>query len=903
MIVNIFNTVSAICNNYYFILCIQTTSFIFKAGLLFFLLAHILKTRKPSSSWFFLFIVVTCSAVEDLSWIISICRTLFDFPSKIIRDYIVSIAWSCNVFTYQALALFINSFNIRGNTLYRTFTYYVFLPISCVFFLFFIIERALNLQLLHYGEQFLVFYTNIILMPYTLFEALRILRKEVLPRIIQQQLKLSINFFLIPYLITNIWQVFPFIFVESQPTSHPEAVVISAILLIFTLLYFVKSIVRLRFLNLHDHVYDTQEFNFIYDFKTTLEEFGNASTISEVKMLSQQFLHKALKIDPQKVIFGIRKVYQVTDKEIFNSSNNAATHALIESFISQEDFACDPDTPENPGPAKILIYDEIAYTNFHEPTLTSRKLLSFLDAINADIFLPMYDQDRIIAYIAIARNARIKTFYTNVERDEMIVFTTYAAKIINLLQTRNLNELLKERKEIIDELYTKHQEITKYKESIQSFLKMNKGHSIGVLLYKNKNFHIVNEDATDILGCNPNVQVNDSVTKMITSLVSKIEKYRAPQSQIVKNIHDKRIVIAGLQHPDNSSIILMVHYAELSDVIEELIDHIKDPSNWDYLLYLETTQSGQLINHAIPGSGETLLNFKLELLKVALTKKALLIDVAEEDVVPMVELIHHVSLKETLHVLNLQTPITNQDTGITLFGINPLFNPLAQPVEALLERLNKKGILFIKNIHFLDIESQNNLAEFIRYGFYKVLKSERKMFSDVRIICSSNQDLAFLAEKNLFSKALFKELHKTSLVFPSLLTLPPGEIDELIEGFTQQSLSSTSSFNPLRLSDEDKKSILMQRPISLQDLKNRVRASLFTKSKKTESYQETTFDPAYNISDPKLAEAARLGKYALKDPHIMSMLWSKFQNQNKIALFLGVNRSSVNRRCKEYGIL
>ena len=46
-----------------------------------------------------------------------------------------------------------------------------------------------------------------------------------------------------------------------------------------------------------------------------------------------------------------------------------------------------------------------------------------------------------------------------------------------------------------------------------------------------------------------------------------------------------------------------------------------------------------------------------------------------------------------------------------------------------------------------------------------------------------------------------------------------------------------------------------------------------------------------------------IGKKALKDPQIMSLLWEKFEkNQNRIATFLGVNRSSVNRRCKDYNL-
>ncbi len=67
-------------------------------------------------------------------------------------------------------------------------------------------------------------------------------------------------------------------------------------------------------------------------------------------------------------------------------------------------------------------------------------------------------------------------------------------------------------------------------------------------------------------------------------------------------------------------------------------------------------------------------------------------------------------------------------------------------------------------------------------------------------------------------------------------------------------------------------------------------------------YEEELFNQSYTITDPQLAEISRLGKSALKDPKTMHLLWNKFKNQNKIALFLGVNRSSINRRFKEYNI-
>ena len=896
-------------------LFIQIFSVCFKITLIAIFIKNIFKNTTTTASWGALLTVIICSLIENIAWVSKLSHQLFNFPNENSKITIICISWISALIMHHALVFFIQSFKKIYPSSTNKLISYLFLITSSSFLITFLVGFFLSLfqpeptalYLINYlmGNkilQYMAFYNILMLIPYALFEGILILKTKRMPKILHHQVKACINFFIIPQFIANLWQVYPF----NGNTFHTEGVTISEIFLLFAIFYFVKTIIGLRFLNLHKHVHDPREFNFIYDFKTILEDLGHVTHINEIKILAQQFFGKAFKIDSQKVTIGIINLYQPKDKH-HEFKINYPYQSIIENFISQENFTEYTDELGNTAPIKILIYDEIHYTNLHEPTDFSHRLLLFLEKINADVFLPMYDQDRIIGYIIINKNAGRKTLYTNIERDEMIVFSTYAAKIINLLQNRNLNELLKERKEIIEELYTKHQEISKYKESVQSFLKINKGNTIGIILYKNKTFSFANEDANKILGVNPNTSKGDTATKILQTMAAKIESYKSPQLQFAKNIYNKRFIISGIPHPDNNSVIFTLYYPELSDVIEELIDHIKDPSNWDYLLYLETTESGRLISTLVPGNGEVLLNFKIELLKVALTKKALLLNIPENDILPMVELIHHISLKENLHILNLQTPITNQETGIALFGINQLFSITSsqEPFkEPLLEKLNKKGTLFIKNIHFLDLESQHNLAHFIRYGFYKILKSERKMFSDVRIICSTNQNLEHLTEQGLFSEALLKELRNTSLTLPTLLTLPTNEIHTLIQEYTEQALNNENASNKLlSLSDKDREELILQRPISLHDLKESIRNLLLTKSKKIDVYEETTFDPAYNISDPKLAEAARLGKYALKDPMIMSMLWNKFQNQNKIALFLGVNRSSVHRRCKDYNIV
>ena len=55
-----------------------------------------------------------------------------------------------------------------------------------------------------------------------------------------------------------------------------------------------------------------------------------------------------------------------------------------------------------------------------------------------------------------------------------------------------------------------------------------------------------------------------------------------------------------------------------------------------------------------------------------------------------------------------------------------------------------------------------------------------------------------------------------------------------------------------------------------------------------------------NPTSSELADACSLDKYEIRDQIVLSTLWDRCKNQNKIALFFGVNHSAVNKRYKEY---
>jgi hypothetical protein len=911
---NVFDFLQA-CNNfissYVFLLIVQSIACLLKVVLFYFFTSRMLKTKRIPIIWYFLVTVLIAAALEDFAWVVSLVERIF-FPGSMLvfKQFFVRLGWASNIVIYQSLSLYIENFTQRTPRI--RWYQYIFIPISLIFLFFFLYQTSCihllkTTPLENTLREYQSIYALLILMPFTVLVAVHSLRKAKIPRILHHQLRIVIQFLLVPHLIANLCQVYPFSFlIGGGLANNLAAVSISGIFLTLALYYCIRKIIGLRFLNIHSHVHEhnSHKFNFVNDFKNTLEDLGNVSSTREIKLIVQHFIKRAFSIPTGSTSLYVRSLHHSLNTELDQPAISQQEIAL-ENFIGTTSLHSNAITEalDSLKSSPIFIRDEIEYNNFYEQTETRNIILSFLDAINADIFLPIYEDGRVIASIVIERNARPKKLYTNIERDEMLVFASYLSKIINLLQNRNLNELLKQRKEIIEELYLKHQEINQYKESMRSFLRTNKENSFGLLFYKNRKFTFGNKNGSEIITINPNTQEGDPLVKTLRNLVHQVELYKTTQTIITHDAVGKKLVFTGLPHPESSGVIVTVHYPEISDIVKQLIDKVKNPSNWDYLLYLETTQSGKLINDLIPGTGEVIINFKIDLLKLALTKKALLLELPEEDLLPTVELVHHISLRETLYTLDIQSSATGSDIPIKLFGINPIFG--SSTVQPLLERLNKNGTLFIKNVHFLDKETQEILAEFIRYGFYRIFKSEKKVQADVRIICSTNQNLSQLVQKGIFSSALFNELSKSSLSFPSVMTLPHEELEELVLGFSQQALATqTPQENKLlALSEKEKEKIINQKPISLYELKERVQNSLIHKTKKNESLYDIQFDPAYNISDPKLIEASRLGKHALKDPKIMALLWDKFKNQNKIALFLGVNRSSVNRRCKDYGLL
>lgn len=898
---NFFLFFESTIGNYPFLLGVTTVAFLFKLYIVYNIIT-VKMGRATNVHKILLLMVIVGSMMGDFAWILKLSQALFfpySFTNFITR--FIRFAWAATVIQYQALALFLEKMpSSDRKTFINKKNVFLLIISSMFFFLFFICcitnTGSISNYIIWKAEYFFHLYSLFLLIPISLLFVNYQIKKTFVPSLLKQQLKIFIKIFVIPQLIADFLQFYHFDFSEGYIASSFAFVGISTMLLAIATYYCARKIMGLRFLNFADHVQSSARYGFVDRIKHALDQLSQINNVQDIHRITQHFFNTAFQIPIKKIKLHLRLApLEEQQKNLCTSSNegeyieNALLHYEKEMGLFLQINA-------------ILIYDEIAFTNFYEEDYYRSCALSFLQQINADIFIPIYKDKQMIACITIERNSRAKNrFYSDVERDEMLVFSQYISNVIHLIQNRSLSQLIENEHALEEELYRRHQELAQYKEGLHSLLRNNKPKEVGILFYRNHRLFIGNDAAQKLIGFEIISQSKHPIHKKLKQLAELAQEDRDSHSCNYTDAHDNKIIARASPGISHNHIAITVHYADACDLIKEHINHLKNPTHWDYLLYLETTRSGQLINQLIPGSGQTLLSFKIDLLKAALSKKALLLDLPESDLIPSVEILHHIGLRNQLYILKLQHPTTTLDMMAKLFGINPLLGyPYQQ--QPILEVLGGTDTLFIQNIHLLDLECQEHLAELIRYGSYRMFKSDQKKISAVRLVCSTNQELSRLVQKEKFSTNLFNELKKTSLVMPSLIALSESEVYELAQGFGKQTFSKKDDNNSLELTKRDINSITIERPLSLHEFKNKVQQLVKQKSQNKAPLVEQVFNPASITADSDLIEIAHLGKHALRDPKIVAILWHKFKNQNKIAHFLGVNRSSVNRRCKKYNI-
>ena len=864
---------------------LQVTSLCIVSNIVYNLVKSLLNTKniKQKQTLFILFIIPLLAIIsENISSIF-----VFINPKMPISLTMLCFAWMLSCFKFHSLLLFLEKLTknkIAFQGIHKgLFAIEIFL---CGFFLvnyinYFIYQE--HLLLFHHISFITLFVWLLSIIPSVLTIIVELTKKS-LPAILQQQLKHLLSYILLPHITCIFLEFAPvFYYGKFTPENHiPAFSNLGIILIMYTFYFCYKNIMGYRFLNLSENVQFQPHITVTTEFKDFIEQVNTATNFKELQYIAQDFFYEQFDISKKQV-----SIYMRNQSSCVNS-----VQKKIEEFLSNEQLA--DNISKTLQLKKILLDKELEFDTFCNESNSNITFNNFLQNIHASIFLPITHHKRIIGYITVEKD-NTQVIYNQEQHNKMVLFAQFLAPALHMISQKSLYNQMQETKEIKEELYAKHQEVNQYKESIKKLLKDRVENHIGIIFYKNKHFSFRNKEAQQLIGINPNLQHSHPTAATLTNLAQQVEKFKSTQSMCITIHNGTKIMVTAMPYTEpTGGVVLTVRYPEATDIIKLQLDALKDPSKRDYLLYLETTTAGKIINKLIPSNSESLLQFKIQLLETALQKKALLLRSHPDDLNDMVKIIHEISLKEPLYILNLEG---KQDTkcSIKLFGINTLLQQQQEP--CLFEKLNQ-GTLFIKNIEHLDLVTQHKLAYFIKYGIYTPLKSEQRKFSNVRIICSTNENAHSLLQSKQIIPELYQELQKSSISLPSLLSIAQEDICDLVDGYVCQAIKDHQCKVPLTIKDKD---ILLQKRIeSFAELKQKIHSLMLSKK---ESVQEEKLIPRPSNLSSELELAAQLGKHALKDQKLMTELWNKLGSQSKIAEILGVNRSSVNRRCKDYNLI
>lgn len=728
----------------------------------------------------------------------------------------------------------------------------------------------------------------------TAYEALWLQRKQQLPRIVRVYLKdyifasgaPALVFVVLPQLLRDSWGPLP------GGDLWYWAAFSNGALFNITYLRLIWSMLNRRFFAGDRYVVGKRERRYVYPSESVFAQMKKATSLKELRKVPRIFMKRAYGIPENKVACSLRQWGEETGRAEYHE--NRALKEAAERFLARNISLYEGETTVESmlREERILVREEIEYINFYEPSPAREDILAFMQDINADVFVPLFYDRTIIGYIVIGRDAVPGMMFGIRERMETFFFSSYLTAHILFLRRKHYEALLKEQKDIYDTLETQARELRVLKEGMREVIDAQAGRDVGLILYKNKKFEFVNHAAREMIPVDPQKDQGHYLVHHLQKVAHMVEKYHQPHMIVTHDEQGEKMVITGLTAREGMPITILAHYPAVSDIVQLHAASLRDPSRWEYLILLQTTESGRLINAAVPGNTPQIVRFKIDLLRAVLGSRAALLRVAPEDLPSFIELMYTVSLRSVLKVYDAAEESNESRIMMDLFGMAPV---LTRPEESrgFLERLTNVGMLVIKNVEKLPSSVQDRLARFMETGSFEV-GGKRLVMADVRLVFTTDVDLEKLVEAGKFSAKLYAAIAPLSVELSSLKELPPHEVSAMTEHISAEIARSMTLSDLLVLTAQERTRLLEQGPTSIMGLRTLVSNALVRKGSRS--------DLTNLVNNPHVQRAARLGRRALTDRELLGELWQVLHSYAAIADLIGVNRSTVSRRCRDYGI-
>lgn len=910
--IEVLHTTLAYLNRYEFVLVASLVALVVKATIFWYSLQKKNTANSSHISFTTLLVIIIGAISSDIAWIFQSLRGIdFLSPGHLVVVGVARLAWALSVLQYHAISIFLESLTSRK---YKLPWYQKLFAIpTCILCLLFIglCLFAPNLSLKERSIidfplfKIAMFYNFFVLIP-SIFSVLQHCYNQKIPKILQTQIKLLLVVALGPTILLDALQI-----IALTPINQALAAAgFGSLFITITLAIASRKMIRIRFLNFTDHVSHTiaWQTNTLDSYKEELLQLRSVNSPENYQFIVRNFFTQAIQIPASKVRFTFRPLglsgsSSTAYRDYIADPINAAVERFVNIYPRHSPVA---HTLHTRG---ILITDEVEFDAFYEHTEVDTAFTQLLHETHSDLFIPIYDNHHLTAFITVERHARSHQLYTKRERDQLLVFAHHVALSVEALRARDHYEALATNKSLRDELYEKHHIVHRYRETLHAVLNSAPNYKThaALVVYRHGKIVRLNKIANQLLPADDNIIAwsSNTLVKSIRRLAGHAEVTGNVQEAVAPADNNKEYALTAVPFVKDEGVAIIITPPNPAHAALARITTLQDPSEWDYLMYLETTPSGALINRLIPGHAPLLTSYKIELLKIALSKRTPILSIPERDIDATIHVLHTASLRHTLHTIELLSEPA-EDVLIKLFGINPLFSPTAE--IPLLESLHQTGTICIKNIECLPLEAQEKLTNYLQYGFFTRHKSDYRIFSDVRIVCTTHQDLQLLVQTGKIHPHLYRTVGEQVVQMPSLNSLSDAEFIALAQAHIQNTITDQLAKQILKLSPAEERRLLQARPGSLTELQEYIQTLITKKNSVQQSKsaefpaKQQPFDTSELITDPELRLAAKLGKQALKDDQLFKSLWYKFHNQTKIALFLGVNRSTVSRKCKNLNL-
>ena len=233
-----------------------------------------------------------------------------------------------------------------------------------------------------------------------------------------------------------------------------------------------------------------------------------------------------------------------------------------------------------------------------------------------------------------------------------------------------------------------------------------------------------------------------------------------------------------------------------------------------------------------------------------------------------------------------------------LFGhVKGAFTGAAQSRQGLLAAAGS-GTVFLDEIGELPIELQSRLLRALQEHEIRPLGSNERIRFEARIIAATNQDLEAGIRSGAFRKDLFFRLNVVSIKMPSL-----RDRKEDIPALVRHFLARFDSKSAMEISDEALGRLMSYDwPGNVRELENCIQRAVSLGSGTFIQMQDLPSAMLYHLARESSSRQDKGTLQALEQQAIQQALQATGGDRVRAAKLLGIGKTTIYRKLKEYGI-